>query len=297
MPGLGWNPTRSVAALGEIVAAGRYYTVAAPKAPRPKAFSLTGLRLNYYDQGPIGSCWVHSAKMMAEVMAKKLGLDAYPISRHLIGWYAKKTYEGGGNLADGGSPIDAIRAMAKGGVGIAHEDLDPYVPDARRMGQPPPQSVIDDASDTHLVGPVLVRTPEQGKDLIASGYGVCTGIPWPENWEESKAFHDVLGAIVGGHSELWCGVIEAGVIDEYCWWEQENWRDLPYPPLPPSVARQVEGYEPVRKNRTNSHWIREDVFLANCRGQVTEFISATGVDGLDAGIVDAPPSFLDALPI
>jgi hypothetical protein len=302
-PGLGWDPKRSIVALGEVVVSGRYYTVAAPKAPRPRALSLTGYRLSYLSQGVAGTCWEHSPKAMAEWMAGALGYEVYAICRNLIGWYAKQTYEGGGNPSDGGSPMDAIRAMCQGGVGIAHEALDPYpvfpTPQqmARALAKRPPQAVFDDAGDTHLLGPVVVRSPDQGKDLIASKRGVCTGIPWPDNWEESRTFHDTIGQIVGGHSELWCGYIEPGVIDEYGWLEMENWRELPYPPLPPSVASQVEGYEPVKKDRTNSHWIRQDVFLRNCQGQVTEFSSATDVDGLTSGVVDVPPSFTDAIPI
>jgi hypothetical protein len=71
----------------------------------------------------------------------------------------------------------------------------------------------------------------------------------------------------------------------------ENWRDLPYPPLPPSLAKLVQGYESVKPDRTNSHWIRQDVFRANHQGKIVEFVSAVDVDGMESGLVDPGPAF------
>jgi hypothetical protein len=308
MPGLGWNPKRAVVAEAEVMASGRYCTVAAPTAPLPQAISLAQYKIGSYDQGMAGVCWTFSPKQLGEVMARALGYDAYPISSMLIGWYAKATYEGGGNQTEGGSPTDAIRAMAQGGVGIAHEDRYPYTDDTRRLGMRPPPEVFEDASDTHILAPVVVRTLDQAKQLIASGRPVCNGIPWPENWEGPGPFVGAPGQIVGGHSVLMIGFVSAGVLDRYPWLQFDNWRrPTQYRALPPSLAALVPGYAPSRPTTTTDFWIREDQYLDLCRGQVTEHISATDVDGLVKGqvdpdgkpkpIVDPGPSFLDALPI
>jgi hypothetical protein len=276
---------------------------------------IRGIELRYYE-GPVynigvegdnsyvaegigvHNCWVHSAKQLGEVMGRALGYDVYPICRMLIGWYAKQEYEGGGNPGDGGSPTDAIRAMAKGGVGIAHESLDPYSDDTRRLGQRPPPEVWEDAGDTHLLAPVIVKSLDQAKQLIASGRPVCNGIPWPGNWEGPGPVVGPAGGIVGGHSVLMIGFCAAGVIDSHPCLQFDNWRrPTQYRVLPPSLAALVPGYAPSRPTTTTDFWIREDQYLDLCRGQVTEHISATDLDGLVKGIVDAGPSFLDAIPI
>src|SRR4051812_46873093 len=102
----GWNFDVAMAADTRLIAGGRYCTVRDDGKPIPKASSLTGKRIKYYMQGNAGSCWTHSAKQMAEVSAKALGYEAFPVCRRLIGW-AGKQLEGGGNMSDGGSPTDA----------------------------------------------------------------------------------------------------------------------------------------------------------------------------------------------
>jgi hypothetical protein len=308
MPGLGWNPKRAVVAEAEVMASGRYFTVAAPTAPLPKAICLTRYRINTYNQGQVGTCWVHSAKQMAEISAKALGYDAYPISRHLIGYYAKATYEGGGNADDGGSPTDAVRAISDKGIGIAHEDRDPYRPDRRSLGIKPPPEVYEDASDTHLLAPVVVRSIDQAKQLIASGRPVCNGIPWPGNWEGPGPFVGPAGAIVGGHSILLVGYIDADVIDQYEYLIGENWRDpRQYRSLPASVAALIDGYEPALQGHDTTFLVKRSDYASLCQGQVVEHVSGTDYAGLVKGqvdpdgkpkpIVDPGPSFLDALPI
>jgi hypothetical protein len=298
MPGLGWNPKRAVVAEAEVMASGSYCTVAAPTAPLPQAISLSQYKIGSYDQGANGTCWVHSAKQLGEVMGKALGYDTYPINRMLIGWYAKQEYEGGGNPGDGGSPTDAIRAMSSKGVGIAHENIYPYSDDTRRLGQRPPPEVWEDATDTHLLAPVIVKSLDQAKQLIASGRPVANGIPWPGNWEGPGPFVGAPGQIVGGHSVLMIGFAAAGVLDRYPWLQFDNWRrPTAYRAMSPSLAALIPGYAPSRPTTTTDFWVREDQYLDVCRGQVTEHISATDLDGLVKGIVDAGPSFMDALPI
>jgi hypothetical protein len=298
MPGLGWDPKRSVVAAAEVMASGRYCTVAAPTAPLPQAISLAEYKLGSYDQGQAGVCWTFSAKQLGEVLAKRLGYDAYPISSRLVGWYAKQTYEGGGNQSDGGSPTDAIRAMATGGLGIAHQSVCPYTDDPRVLAQRPPAEAFEDAGDTHLLAPVVVGSLDQAKQLIASGRPVANGIPWPANWEGPGPFIDSIGQIVGGHSVLMIGFAASGVFDKYPWLQFDNWRrPTAYRALTPPLAALIPGYAPSRPTTTTDFWVREDQYLDVCRGQVTEHISATDLDGLVKGIVDAGPSFMDALPI
>lgn len=308
MPGLGWVPKIAVEAEAKLLESGRYCTVSAPTEPLPQAISLAQYKINSYDQGRNGCCWMFSPRQAAEIIANRLGYDAYSINVTLIGWYAKQTYEGGGNPGDGGSPTNAIRAMTSNGVGIAHEDIYPYRDDPRRLGKKPPPEVWEDASDTHLLAPVIVKTLDQAKQLIASGRPVCNGIPWPGNWEGPGPFVGAAGGIVGGHSVLMMGFAAAGVLDRYAWLQFDNWRrPTQYRTLPPSVAALIPGYAPSRPTTTTDFWIREDQYIDLCRGQVTEHVSATDLagltkgqtdpDGNPTGIVDPGPSFMDALPI
>lgn len=305
MAGLGWDPRRSVAAQSEVIASKRYCTVAAPTAPLPEAICLTRHRIGTHDQGMAGTCWAFSARQMAEIMAGALGyrLD-YSINVRLIGYYAKEAYEGGGNMGEGGSPSDAVRAISDKGVGIAHEDSFPYpvLPSesamARELARKPPPAVYEDAKDTHILAPVLVRSLDQAKQLIASGRPVCNGIPWPGNWEGPGPFVGPPGAIVGGHSVVLVGYINKGVLDEYEYLIAENHRDpRQYRALPGSQAALIDGYEPALQGHDTTFLVRRDHYTAVCRNQVTEHVSGTDYAGLVNGIVDAGPSFAGAIPI
>jgi hypothetical protein len=276
----GWNFDVAMAADTRLIAGGRYCTVRDDGKPIPKAFSLTGKRIKYYMQGNAGSCWTHSAKQMAEVSAKALGYEAFPVCRRLIGW-AGKQLEGGGNMSDGGSPTDAVTTMTsgRGGYGIAHEDLLPYTDDYRTLGQRPPQKVFDDAKRSHLVAPVKVTSLDQCRKMIASGRPVANGFPWPANFDDGQTFLSSAGQIVGGHSVLLVGYALAGVFDQYSWVQFDNWHGLLYPPLPPALAIKVPGYMPINTQRTSDAWVREDVYVRLCQ-QGCEHVSATDFDGI-----------------
>ncbi len=69
------------------------------------------------------------------------------------------------------------------------------------------------------------------------------------------------------------------MFDQYTWLELDNWWGLLYSPLPPSLAKQVVGYEPVSATRTSSKWVRKDVYLKCCQ-QGCEHVSATSIAGL-----------------
>ena len=74
-------------------------------------------------------------------------------------------------------------------------------------------------------------------------------------------------------------VVAVRGFDDNLWLELENSCEKIYPPLPPSLARQVYGYEPASKARTSSNWIRKDLYL-KCCSQGCEHISATSIAGL-----------------
>jgi hypothetical protein len=281
----GWHPTTAAAAHSRLTFSGRYCTVnSAAPAPRP-AVSLSHLRINYYVQGSAGTCFAHSPKQLFEVTGKALGYTPFPACRRLIAW-ATKAIEDGDNPTNGGSPTDAITVMTSQGVGVAHEDLCPYTDDARVLGQKPPQEVFDNATKSHLQVPILPRSVDDIVRLVDSGHSVANGYACPSTLQDGTTFIRSVGSILGGHSQLIWGYAQPGVFDEYRWLELDNWWDLTYVPLPPSLAKLVEGYEPVRSDRTSSVWMREDIYMQCCRIQGgSEHISATDIDGLTGGLV------------
>lgn len=293
-----WSTAYGIQAAARLDASGRYCTVAAPepaKPPRP-AVSLSSYRINYYIQGDAGTCYSHSPKQMAEVIAKGKGYDAFPISRRLIAW-ATKQMEDGGNPADGGSPTDAIVTMTTKGVGLAHEDLFPYTTDRNQLARRPGQEVFADATKSHLIAPVRASSLEEIIRLIDAGYPVANGWPAPSTLQQPGAtFIDSIGSILGGHSVLIWGYIKKGVIDDHTWFELENWWELMYRPLPPSIAKLVEGYEPVRPDRTSSVMMRDDVYVQLCNlDGYAEHVSGTDLDGVIRGVVVKSPSFGEIL--
>jgi hypothetical protein len=291
MPGLGWDPAKAVAVERDLLLSGRYCTVGAPEKPSPTAVSLAKHRLASYEQGKAGTCWVHSPKQMAEIIARALGYEAIPVCRRLMGW-AGVELMGGGNPDDGGSPTAAIRTMTAWGVGIADERLWPYTDDRNQLDDQPPQAVIADAKQRHLVAPVVVKSIDEGKRLIAGGRPVANGIPWPANWQEGRqTFMTTIGQIIGGHSITWIGYVNAGVWDQYEWMQFENSHGTIYSPLSAARAAKVSGYRPTTQRLTADFWARRDVYTKLCAGQVTEHVSATDMEGLKKGIVLPGPSF------
>lgn len=300
----GWHPDFAAAADADLRASGRYYTVAAPAKPRRPAVSLSQYRLNYYLQGATGSCWVHSPKQMGEVMGKQLGYNVFPFCRRLIGYAAKQMYEQGGNPGNGGSPTDAVRAMTADGVGLAHEDLAPYpvYNDEQMMldalAVRPPQDVYDDALKSHIIASVVVQSLSQITTLIDGNKPVANGFQCPAEIQDSDTFLSSLsGQMVGppgqsGHSMLIWGYADAGVFDQYSWLELEGWWGKLYRTLPPSLAKLVPGYVPVTPTMTTSKWVRTDMYVRICNFPGgSEHISATDLDGIAKGIVEAPLGF------
>jgi hypothetical protein len=305
---LGWNRDDAARARASMLASRRFFTVAAPTKPPRPAVSLGHLRLRTLEQGAAGTCWIHSPIMMFEITAKARGYAAFPACRRLVGAAAKAMYEGGGNMADGGSPTDAVRAMSGQGVGVAHERLDPYpvIDDegamARALAEPPPDSVYRDAKATHLLAPVDVRSLDQVVSLIdstntptANGYACPLAMQ-----DDSSPFLAAPGPTLGGHSQLIQGYAMPGIFDnsKYRWFELENWWGEIYQPLPPSLAKQVDGYEPSSEDRNTSKWVREDAYLYYCRLQGgCEHVAATDIDGLAEGITVAATDFSDAFSV
>jgi hypothetical protein len=239
-------------------------------------------------QGRAGTCWAHSPVQLFEVTARSLGYTPFPACRRAIGYAAKQKYEGGDNMANGGSPTDAITVMTKQGVGVPHEALCPYTDDERVLAQPPPQSVYDDAGKTHLVAPVHVRNTDEIVRMIDSGKPVANGFMAPVELRDDHApFLDHLGGeVLGGHSILIWGYAQPGVFDDHRWFECENWWGEIYRSLPSDLAARVPGYEPTHLDRATSKWIRDDTYIHLCNMQGgAEHVSATDLDGLASGVV------------
>lgn len=293
-----WSPAYGIQAAARLAASGRYCTVAAPEPDKPTrpAVSLSRYRLNYYVQGDAGTCYSHSPKQMAEVIARAKGYSPFPISRRLIAW-ATKQMEDRGNPADGGSPTDAVVTMSTRGVGLAREDLCPYTTDRNTLARRPGQEVFDDAVKSHLIAPVRASSLDEVIRLIDAGYPVANGFPAPSSlMKQGATFIDSIGSILGGHSVLLWGYIKKGVIDDHLWVEMEGWWDLMYRPLPPSIAKLVDGYEPVRPDRTSSAWMRDDIYIQLCNlDGYAEHVSGTDLDGVIRGVVVKSPSFNEIL--
>lgn len=295
-----WSSDHAIRAARRLNQSGRYCTVV-PRRVTPKpAMSLSRYRLSYYLQGQAGCCWTHSAKQMFEVSANASGYPAFPASRRLIGYAAKEMFEGGDNQALGGSPTDAVVVMTDKGVGIANEAICPYSDDYRILGQRPPQAAYDDARRTHLVAPVKLTQTADVVAMINAGKPVCNGFQVPVELQQPNTFITSYSSILGGHSMLIWGYAREGVFDEYFYWELEGWWDAIYPVLPPSLASRVDGYDPVRPDKTTSVWMRADVYASLCGLDVyREHVSATDIDGMDpvTGVVVPAPSFADAFVI
>lgn len=283
----GWSLNYAVPAEGRMMASGTYATVNARAAAKPRpAVSLSHLRSRYLEQGEAGTCWATSPAQLFEVSAKSLGFEPFPACRRLI-CYEGKRLEGGGNPAEGGSPTDAIRVMTDSGVGVANERLCPYSDDPNVLGSRPPANVYADAQKSHFQVPISVKSVDQVVALIDGQNGAVPGLPTvngfqcPADMQSPSTFVRSIRGILGGHSVLIWGYALPGVFDDALWLECENWWTPLYVSLPPSLAKQVVGYEPVTKAKTTSQWIRKDVYVQCCQ-QGCEHISATSIAGLNA---------------
>lgn len=290
---LGWDLARATSARQKLLQTGRLATVL-PGIPAPSAWSLAKYRLAHYEQGQCGSCWLHAAKQCVEVSANALGYTAFPVCRHLIG-YLGKSFEGGGSPCNGGSVADALSAcLADHQGGLAHEDLDPYHPDGS-LAQRPPKAVWDDATKSHLVAHVDVKSDDEARTLISSGRPCANGIWWPYGWDNGRTFMDSIGPGTYGHALLEIGYVQAGVFDDHAWFQLDNWHGLLYPPLPEDKAAKVPGYVPIQPDKTSDFWVRADVYEAVRNKGFAERLSATDFTGL--GNIVTIPSFLDAFPV
>jgi hypothetical protein len=294
---LGLSDKAVVLSQRRLLTTGRYCTVVDDGQPVPQALSLSEDRLRHLEQGRVGTCWAHAAVQFGESSAKALGYDAFPICRQLVCWGGKQ-FEGGGNPAEGGSPIDAIESMIDGrGWGIAHENLLGYVDDPRALAMKPPPPVLADAKKSHIVAPVVVTSLTQGKKLIASKRGVCNGIWWPYGWDDSKTFMTTIGPGEYGHALLWMGYVEPGVFDDHAWLQLDNWHGLLYPPLKPDLARKVPGYRPIQPDRTSDFWVRQDTYLQVVQKGNAMHCSATDFAGINKGLVHKVSDFDPVFPL
>jgi hypothetical protein len=275
----GWHPDHMHAGYRRLKAENRLATVGDPPANRPPALSLSQYRLGHYEQGGVGSCWVHAAKQTAEVTAQALGYSAFSICRHLISYVGKH----GGNGAFGGSPSEAIASMTHSdGAGIAHEDLDPYQASAGYLGSRPPQKVYDDAKASDLTVPVAGKTDlELIKRMIAAGHAWANGIWWPFGWDSHRTIMESIGGGTYGHALCVMGYAEAGIIHPKACLQLDNWHGLLYPPLSAEQASKVPGYKPIYQDKTSDFWVTEDIYLAVCNRGWAEHTTCTDYEGLN----------------
>ena len=286
----GWHPDFCKAAAARLAARGVYLhrlLRTEAQAAIPPACSLSGARLRHLEQGQAGTCWVHSAVQLAETFAKAGGFNAFPIARRLVGWQGTRL-EGGGNMSNGGSPVDAILAMtgeSGKGVGIGREALWPYTDDYRSLAQAPATDILADARAAHIAAPIEVASDDDSRTLIASKCPVSNGIWWPYQWDrQGSTLIDWIGAGTYGHALTEIGYVTRGTWPgapgQFDWFQLDNWHGLLYAPLPPELAALVPGYAPITPTRTSDFWVRADVY-ATVRGYGNAIrCSATDLDGL-----------------
>lgn len=284
------------AAMDAVRAAGRLCQLLPYNADEiPPAFSLSQYRLRPFDQGPVGSCWCNSSACAIEILAGAQGHEAFPVSRHLLG-YAGKGLEGGGNMCNGGDPTDALMAAtSEKGVGVGHEDLDPYRADSRYLGAKPPQAVYDDAKKHAISGLVQINSDDDAMRFISSGRPIVQGQWWAYSLDSPKTFMDSIGAGQYGHSLAEIGYAKPGVFDEYGWIQITNSHGLIYPPLPADKAAKVPGYKPNQPDKTCDYWIRVDVYqrIKNHGNMIRVGITDTA----GFGTITTVPSFFDSFAV
>lgn len=262
-------------------------------ATLPKAYSLTRYRKQSLRQQNAGTCWVHAAVQHANISELALGYDGFLGCRRLAG-YEGKQIEGGGNPSDGGDPTDALMTMIAGkGPGIAHETLCPYSDDYTILGTEPPDTVYEDATHTHIVSIVEVRSDDESMQMIFRGHPVANGIWWPYGWDDRTTFHAEIGSGQYGHALLECGYAMPGVFDEYGWLQLDNWHDPDdttglYPALPPELAAKVAGYRPSKGEWTSDFWVRLDVLEAVRQMGNAIRVSTTDMEGVRHQVVTEP---------
>lgn len=295
----GWHPDFAAAALSDIHRTGRYCTVAPPTKPLSPARFLTEFRLNFYVQGDAGTCWIHGPKQGAEIMANALGYKAFPICRRLIGWYGKNQFEGGGNPSEGGSGYDAIRSMAAADCGLAHEDLCPYTDNARTLGTKPGQAVWADAVKSHVIAPVVVQPdPVQIQTMIDNFRPVPIGIWWPYGWDNQQTVMNAIGPGEYGHEICIVGYIQPKVIgNSETLYGLDNSHGKLYPPLPPQLAKLIQGYKPIALDFTSEFLVPESLLFQVINMGSAELSSMTDFDGIDKGIVAPAPGFDSVFPV
>ncbi len=285
----GWHPDFCKIAAARLAARGVFLhrIKAGAVGQIPPAWSLSASRLRHLEQGGAGTCWVHSAVQLAETFGKAAGYDAFPIARRLVGWQGTRL-AGGGNMSNGGSPVDAVVAMtgeAGKGVGIGHEALWAYTDNYRELARSPTEAILDDAKTAHIAAPIEVTSDDDARTLIANNSPVANGIWWPYAWDrQDSTLINWIGAGTYGHALTEMGYVTKGTWPgepgQHDWFQLDNWHGLLYSPLTPELAAHVPGYAPITPTKTSDFWVRADVY-ATVRGYGNAIrCSATDLDGL-----------------
>lgn len=284
---LGYDPSRAAAAKA-LMRAGRYGVVTVSGVTNP-AKSLTKYRRRSLRQGQAGTCWLHAPTQHAEITMNVRGYEGFDVCRRLVGWQGQH-YERDRNPADGGSGIDAYRAMAE--AGVAHEALCPYTDSRWTLGTRPPAAVWEDAKAIHLTTPVDVRTLDEAVTLIdQDDTPTSLGIWWPYGWDSRQTFMTSIGRGEFGHELLIVGYAKPGTFDGNEWLELDNWHGDLYPVLHPQFAAKVPGYRAFNADNTSDFWVLRPVLETVIGYGNADMSSASDLKGFAVSLPDFSPAF------
>jgi len=297
----GWHPEFASRSRVQFAASGGRFqsaTFGDDARPLPPGFSLSRFRRWPFDQSvaygirgdKIGTCWENAGTQAFQIHTAADGaFEAVPLSRCMTGWQGKKL-EGGGSPADGGSVLDAFRAMSDppDGVGCCHEELWPYHPDRRYFAAGPPDGAVADAGLNRVHGIADNLAIGDGwKRPIFNSHPVGIGIWWPYGWDTSV---DSTGRATGiGNGQYGHALAVIGWLDGWdgaTWWQIENSHGPIYRVVPSDIASRIIGYAPAFPDKTHDFWVRDDWMRSVLGYGNAEAIAATGLTGFKKRILD-----------
>jgi hypothetical protein len=277
----GWNSEQVIPAQERLAASG--LLTANPfqqdTGPLPPGFSLARFRRWPFNQGYVGTCWCNSTTQAFQILtaadnAAGANWDLVPLSRRFTGWFGKRR-EGGGNMADGGTVSDAFAAMAD--QGCCHEELFPYVPDARTLALPPSSAAVADGKLNRVSRVANLELGDDLKRSLVAGHPAGLGIWWPHGWDTpGGTFFDRIGPGSYGHALCVIGWYTKG---DALYWQIENSHGPIYAPLPAEDAAQVPGYVPAQDGKTFDFWVRDETLRRVMGYGNAELVTAAGMSG------------------
>jgi hypothetical protein len=279
--GLGYDPEAAARAKAAM-RAGSYSTVAR-LAVSHQAKSLAKHRRRSLQQGQAGTCWLHAPTQHAEITMGARGLKGFDVCRRLVGW-AGQQYYGGRNPSDGGSGMNAYKALAE--TGVAHEDVCPYTDSRWTLGTKPDASVFADAAKAHLTVPVDVQTFDDAITLIDhDDTPTSIGWWWTAAWDSPQTFMTSIGWKAGYHEILIIGYAKAGTFDQNEWIQFDNWHGDLYPPLHPQFAAKVDGYTTFKPDATSDFWVERSLAERVYGFGNSDMASASDLTGVEKNVI------------